>query len=460
MKNEVKFLKSNPFKKLINDPYAQDLYKLFKDNGKELRFVGGCVRDTLLGRPIHDVDFCTNATPEEMMEWKLPTGFQRIPTGLQHGTITFVISRINNFNDLIIHSGFEVTTLRTDKNCDGRHAEVEFTEDWKEDARRRDFTINALYVDFNGNLYDYFNGYEHLKKKKLFFIEDTEKRIKEDYLRIMRYFRFLVQLKFSGLDSDFSIISQYASELKNISMERKWQEFEKGLVSDYPMEFLRMLFTSGVLINYIPRLTLLCRKKEKKKHHPEGNSWEHTLLAMGNCAALKLHKADQKVAVLFHDIGKTMVVKKLADEGCYNGHDDLGIPVLKELQEELKLPKSVLKLAKMVVFYHMRFWKLKEMRIGKAYDFVQGITGNFRDFSMVEDFIRCCLADKLGRKNITEKQQEKIINEGNTLYGIIRALYERCREISFLDIPNAEDIKSEDREKVLKNYRIQQIQKE
>ena len=459
MKNKIE-LEKPPLRRLIEDPYAQELYKFFKQNGKELRFVGGCIRDTLLGRQIHDVDFCTNATPEEMMSWDLPVGFQRIPTGLQHGTITFVISRISNFNDLIIHSGFEVTTLRKDKNCDGRHAEVEFTEDWKEDARRRDFTINALYLDFNGNLYDYFNGYEHLNKKKLFFIEDTEKRIKEDYLRIMRYFRFLVQLEFTGLEEDFDIITHYSENLKQISMERKWQEFEKGLTSKHPTDFLTLLFTSGVLINYIPKLTLLSCKKEKKKYHPEGNAWEHTLLAVSNCIPLNLNRVDQMMAVLFHDIGKVMVAKKLADDMCYNNHDDLGILLIKELQEELKLPKSVLKLAKMVIYYHMRFWRLKEMKIGTAYDFVQGVTGNFRDFSMVEDFVRCCLADKLGRKDITSEQQKRIINEGNTLYNIIKALYDRCREISFLDMPNAELIKSEEREKVLKSYRLQQIQKE
>lgn len=92
-------------------------------------------------------------------------------------------------------------------------------------------------------------------------------------------------------------------------MERKWQEFEKGLTSSHPTDFLSMLFISGVLINYIPKLTLLSCKKEKKKHHPEGNAWEHTLLAVSNCIPLNLNRIDQRMAVLFHDIGKVMVAK-------------------------------------------------------------------------------------------------------------------------------------------------------
>ena len=155
------------------------LGQLFTSEGYSLRLVGGVVRDLLLGCKPKDVDLATECTPDEMIRLFEQEGIRHIPTGLQHGTIT---AHINNVD-------YEITTLRVDHLTDGRHAIVEFTSDWKIDAERRDLTINAMSLNFDGVLYDYFDGQRHLAEHKICFVGDSRSRIKEDYLRILRYFR-------------------------------------------------------------------------------------------------------------------------------------------------------------------------------------------------------------------------------------------------------------------------------
>ena len=159
-----------------------DLLKLeqvFKSEGYTLRLVGGVVRDLLLGCKPKDVDLATDCTPNEMIRLYEKEGFRYILTGLQHGTIT-------------VHTDsgdYEITTLRIDDITDGRHAVVRFTSDWKKDAERRDLTINSMSLAFDGTLFDYFEGQRHLAEEKVLYVGDACARIREDYLRILRYFR-------------------------------------------------------------------------------------------------------------------------------------------------------------------------------------------------------------------------------------------------------------------------------
>ena len=148
----------------------------------ELRFVGGCIRKVINKEKIDDIDLATNLTPTQVCEALIKNNIKYYETGIEHGTITAVI------ND----KSFEITTLRKDISTDGRHAEVEFSDDWKEDASRRDFSINAIYSDQEGNLFDPFNGRKNILEGNINFIGSTEKRIKEDYLRIVRYIRFFL----------------------------------------------------------------------------------------------------------------------------------------------------------------------------------------------------------------------------------------------------------------------------
>ena len=155
---------------------------MFSSEGYSIRLVGGVARDLLLGHQPKDIDLATDCTPENMVQIFEREGLHYIPTGLQHGTITVHINKVN----------YEITTLRIDHVTDGRHAIVQYTSEWSKDAERRDLTINAMSLSFDGTLYDYFNGMEDLKKKKVRFVGNARERIKEDYLRILRYFRYII----------------------------------------------------------------------------------------------------------------------------------------------------------------------------------------------------------------------------------------------------------------------------
>ena len=156
---------------------------LLNRNGHQARAVGGSVRNALMGLPVNDVDVATTATPDEVMRLAEAVGVKAVDTGSEHGTVTLVPD----------HEPIEVTTLRQDVETYGRHARVTFTRDWASDARRRDFTMNALYAGPDGTVYDPLGGYADLQARRVRFIGDPHERIREDYLRILRFFRFEAQ---------------------------------------------------------------------------------------------------------------------------------------------------------------------------------------------------------------------------------------------------------------------------
>ena len=156
------------------------------------RFVGGCVRKHLSNENIDDIDIATILTTDQIKEKLRDTGLKVIDTGIKHGTVTIVLNK---------HK-VELTTLRKDIKTDGRHAEIEITDDWTEDSKRRDFTINAIYLDQNGKIFDPHNGRKDLKDKRIKFIGNPQERIEEDYLRIIRFLRFSIQYKNFEKDKD------------------------------------------------------------------------------------------------------------------------------------------------------------------------------------------------------------------------------------------------------------------
>jgi poly(A) polymerase len=167
----------------LTRPQTRAVFAALSAGGAEARAVGGAVRNALMGTPVNDVDIATTALPEEVMSLAHRAGLHAVPTGFEHGTVTVVADKIP----------FEVTTLRRDIETFGRHARVTFTTDWREDAMRRDFTMNALYCDADGSVHDPLGGYGDLKAQRVRFIGDAHQRIREDYLRILRFFRFLAQ---------------------------------------------------------------------------------------------------------------------------------------------------------------------------------------------------------------------------------------------------------------------------
>jgi poly(A) polymerase len=205
------FYKSSDIKKLFNI--------LEKGKQKDVQvamFVGGCVRKFLNNEITDDIDIATIFTPEEIKE-KL-TNFKTIDTGVEHGSITAIINS----------NKFEITTLRRDIKTDGRHAEVSFIDNWKQDSERRDFTINAIYMDCRGKVYDPQNGKEDLRNNKINFIGDPSARIEEDYLRIVRYVRFCIQYNIKHSNpKTISAIKINLNGIKNLSKERILNEFYK-----------------------------------------------------------------------------------------------------------------------------------------------------------------------------------------------------------------------------------------
>ena len=200
---------------------VKTIFKIFAQNTKQdkdsIRLVGGCVRDLLLEKTVNDFDFATKLQPQEIIAILEKNQIKAIPTGIEFGTITAVVN----------HKNFEITTLRKDNEPDGRHLKAEFVNDYHLDAARRDFTINALYLDDQGEIYDYFNGLEDLENKKVRFIGDAKERITEDYLRILRFFRFScfysAEFDQEGLNACF----QLKSNLQKLSSERVRAEIFK-----------------------------------------------------------------------------------------------------------------------------------------------------------------------------------------------------------------------------------------
>lgn len=223
----------------IFSPGLQTLLDIFERHRYEIRIAGGAVRDVLLGQHPKDVDFATTATPDQMKEMFIAEDVRMINMkGEKHGTIT---ARIDNEN-------FEVTTLRIDVVTDGRHAEVKFTTDWELDANRRDLTINSMFLGADGTLYDYFGGYEDLKNRRVLFVGNAKKRIQEDYLRILRYFRFFGRITESPdfHDKDTIVaIKDNIEGLEKISGERIWQELSKICSGNFVGSIIQKIIEVG-----------------------------------------------------------------------------------------------------------------------------------------------------------------------------------------------------------------------
>ncbi|BBK40516.1 poly(A) polymerase/tRNA-nucleotidyltransferase [Allostella vacuolata] len=218
--------------------------------GGRARFVGGMVRDALLGRPISDIDLATDLDPERVMGRLVADGIRVIPTGLAHGTVTAVVGGRH----------FEITTLRRDVETDGRHARIAYTDDWAEDARRRDFTINALFADGDGTFYDPAGGLDDLVLRRVRFVGDPDQRIHEDVLRLLRYYRMLARLGIHGLDAPSrAACRRHAGRLPALSGERVRGEVERILSVADPRPVLAMIVDDGILPPILPMATAFAR---------------------------------------------------------------------------------------------------------------------------------------------------------------------------------------------------------
>ncbi len=227
----------------FRDPALTRVLSLLNANGGEGRVVGGAVRNSLMGLPVSDIDVATTLTPGEVIERAAAAAIKAVPTGVAHGTVTLVIDG----------KPFEVTTLRTDLETDGRRAKVAFSSDWRTDAERRDLTINALYVDGKGDVIDLVGGLADIEKRNIRFIGDAATRVAEDYLRILRFFRFFAYYGSGRPDAEgLRACASARAKLKTLSAERVWSELRKLLSAEDPGRALLWMRQVGVLSEILP----------------------------------------------------------------------------------------------------------------------------------------------------------------------------------------------------------------
>lgn len=317
--------------------------------GYEAYAVGGCVRDSLLGRVPDDWDITTSAKPEQVKAL-----FHRtVDTGLQHGTVTVMLDR----------EGFEVTTYRVDGEYeDGRHPkEVTFTASLAEDLKRRDFTINAMAYAPGQGLVDMFGGMEDLEHKIIRCVGNPLERFTEDALRILRAVRFSAQLGFAIEENTKKGLSVLAPNLKNVSAERIQVELTKLLVSPNP-EYLRTAYEAGITREFLPEFDACMQTAQNTPHHCY-TVGEHTLKCLENIRADRV----LRLTMLLHDIGKP-VVKKTDENGRdhFKTHGPAGEKMAGAILRRLKFDNDTIKKVCRLIKWHDLRPKAEECQVRRA----------------------------------------------------------------------------------------------
>lgn len=320
----------------INMPQAvKEIIATLQQNNFEAYAVGGCVRDSILGREPNDWDITTSASPEEVKAL-----FRRtIDTGIEHGTVTIMVDKV----------GYEVTTYRIDgKYEDGRHpTEVTFTGNLKEDLLRRDFTINAMAYNDTDGLVDIFGGLEDIERKVIRCVGDPRARFTEDALRLMRAIRFAAQLGYSIEEKTREAMKEIAGNLTKISAERIQVELVKTLVSPNPF-MLKDAYELGLTKYFMPEFDLAMETEQRNRHHMY-TVGEHSLVATGRIRADKV----LRLTMLMHDFGKPHCITT-DEEGIdhYYGHPAKSEEIAREILHRLKFDNDTIRKVCTLVRYH------------------------------------------------------------------------------------------------------------
>lgn len=320
----------------INDPGAQQVCTLLSDAGYQAYFVGGCVRNDLLGVGISDLDMCTDALPTRVMELAEKAGLRVLPTGIDHGTVTIVID----------HEPYEITTFRKDVQTDGRRAVVAFSDQIEDDAHRRDFTMNALYADPTGRVLDPLGGLCDLQARRVRFIDDAGERIREDYLRTLRFFRFHAWYgdEAGGIDPDgLAACAANLEGLETLSKERVGTEMLKILSAPDPAPAMAAMAQSGVLARILPGADV--SKLAVLVHLEAGLDRDslRRLALIGGQDVAKALRLSKKRAKRLDDLRDGIGSATSAGELAYRlGADDaLSIALLRAAVFETPLPKDL-----------------------------------------------------------------------------------------------------------------------
>lgn len=384
------------------------------DAGYEAYIVGGCVRDSILGRVPEDWDITTSAKPHEVKAL-----FRRtIDTGIQHGTVTVMLDK----------EGFEVTTYRIDgKYEDSRHPkEVLFTPNLTEDLRRRDFTINAMAYNEESGLIDIFGGMQDIEQKVIRCVGNAEERFSEDALRIMRAIRFSAQLGYSIEEETQAAIRKLSPNLRNISAERIQVELVKLLVSAHP-DYLRNAYEMGVTKIFLPEFDRMMETEQNHPHHMYSVG-EHTLHTLGAVPAEK----DLRLAMLLHDIGKPKTLS-VDEEGIthFHGHPVLGADIAKKIMRRLRFDNDTTDTVTRLARYH---------------DYGNGVNPDMRlvrraIHKVGEDIFPKLLlvryADVQGQSDYLKEEKQELLKNWNSMYEEVQQ-QEQCVSLKTMAVTGSD----------------------
>ena len=345
MKRELDFEKKN-------FAGALEIIKTLGEKGHEAFFVGGCVRDALLGVECDEIDIATSATPEQIQRAFPKT----VAVGESFGVVLVIRGDMK----------FEVATFRRESGYgDGRHPElVDYTESAEEDVRRRDFTINGmLYDPVSGELHDYAGGLGDLERGLVRTIGDPGERFGEDRLRMMRAVRFASCLGFEIDGAALSAIRDEASAISVVSGERIREELVKILTRRNPGNGLRLLSSSGLLRHFLPEVECMHGVRQPPQFHPEGDVFEHTCLVMDMLYGSTDGRYSEEVAVaaLLHDVGKPPTYSE-SDRIRFNGHDRVGARMSEDICRRLRFSKKQIKRISELILEHLKFKDVFNMR--------------------------------------------------------------------------------------------------
>ncbi len=387
--------------------HLQPSNKLFKTGLKIVRliakkdhlafFVGGVVRDMLLKRESNNIDIATDATPDQTEKILIAGGFEPKPLGKKFGTILTIVDK----------TPVEITTFRSEgRYSDNRHPDqVRFIKEYLDDAKRRDFTINALYYDpIKKQLYDPTKGIKDLRLMLIRFVGDPKKRIDEDALRMLRGVRLATQLGFKLEKNTFAAIKTRAKYIQGISGERIKMELDKILLSTRRGEGIRLLDATGLLKFILPELVTLKNVSHKSKlFHLEGNVFAHTILVI---EALATDNLDLLYAGLFHDLGKVIKPLKVYRQGewrnSFRGHDRVSVDIFKKFSSKYRFSKHSRDNVLWLIEHHDDWRNFMEMKPRTKLRFVSN-----KNFSLLVELTKADDAGNIRNNNKDEVKQKR-----------------------------------------------------
>jgi len=325
---------------------ALKIVKTLSDAGFKAYWAGGCVRDMIMGLQPHDYDIATDARPDQVIKLFEKT----VQVGASFGVIKVLYDS---------HE-FEVATFRSDGiYIDGRHPEeVHFSQE-KEDALRRDFTINGLFYDTSrGKIIDYVNGRQDIKDGIIRTINDPKERFSEDRLRLIRSVRFAAKFGYQIEKETYQALKEMAMSISEVSAERIREEFIKMITGPNPAKCIQMLDEVGMLKVFLPEVVAMKGVRQPEEFHPEGDVWEHTLLMMKNMSKPGIELA---MGILLHDVGKPATFT-ITDRIRFNNHCEVGARMMVEIGERLRFSKKQIEHISELVLHHLRFKDVQKMR--------------------------------------------------------------------------------------------------